>query len=53
MGIEYLRLAFLPTDVTVNGAALSLRSDLNAEGYTVRDLGNGDYAVAIRRMRSG
>ena len=52
-GIEYLRLAFLPTDVTVNGVALSLRSDLNAEGYTVRDLGNGDYAVNIRRMRSG
>jgi hypothetical protein len=52
-GIEYLRLAFLPTAVTVNGVMLSLRTDLNAEGYTVRDLGNGDYAVNIRRMRAG
>lgn len=52
-GIEYLRLAFLPIDVTVNGVALSLRTDLNEGGYTVRDLGNGDYAVNIRRMRNG
>jgi hypothetical protein len=52
-GIEYLRLAFLPTAVTVNGVMLSLRMDLDAEGYTVRDLGNGDYAVNIRRMRTG
>ncbi|MGZ6248571.1 MAG: choice-of-anchor R domain-containing protein, partial [Syntrophales bacterium] len=52
-GIEYLRLAFLPTVVTVDGVMLSLRTDLNAEGYTVRDLGNGDYAVNIRRMRAG
>ena len=46
-------LAFLPTDVTVNGVALTLRSDLNAEGYTVRELGGGDYAVSIGRARSG
>jgi len=26
---------------------------LNAEGYTLRDLGNGDYAVAIRRAHAG
>jgi hypothetical protein len=52
-GVEYLRLAFLPTAVTVNGVMLSLRTDLDAEGYTVRDLGNGDYAVNIRRMQSG
>ena len=52
-GIEYLRLAFLPSDITVDGVSLPLRSDLNAEGYTVRDLGNGDYAVTMRRMRTG
>jgi len=52
-GIEYLRLAFLPADVTINGEAIALRSDLNAEGYTVRELGNGDYAVAIKRARIG
>lgn len=52
-GTEYLRLAFLPTAISANGVKLSLRPDLKAEGYTVRNLGGGDYAVNIRRMRSG
>ena len=52
-GIEYLRLSFLPTNVTVDGIALSLRPDLNGEGYTVRNLGNGDYAFNIKRLRTG
>ena len=52
-GIEYLRLAFLPAEVTVGGVGLSLRPDLDGEGYTARNLGNGDYAVNIRRMRIG
>ena len=51
-GTEYLRLAFLPTGIT-GGVLLARRSGLNAEGYTVRDLGNGDYAVNIRRKRAG
>jgi hypothetical protein len=50
---EYLRLTFLPTGVTVGGAALAVRSDLSAEGYTVRSLGGGDYAVNVRRLRPG
>lgn len=52
-GIEYLRLAFIPTDISVNGVSLPLRFDLNAAGYTLRDLGNGDYAVNIRRAWAG
>jgi hypothetical protein len=52
-GTEYLRLAFRPTAVTAGGAKLTLRGDLSSEGYTVRDLGKGDYAVNIRRARSG
>ncbi len=52
-GTEYLRLAFLPSSIHVGGVVLTSRSDLNAEGYTVRDLGNGDYAVNIRRERAG
>ena len=44
VGTEYLRLAFEPTRITLNGAKLSLRPDLRAQGYTVRDLGGGDYA---------
>jgi len=52
-GTEYLRLAFRPASVTVGGASLSLRADLSAEGYTLRDLSRGDYAVTVRRTRSG
>ncbi|MBZ5545422.1 MAG: hypothetical protein LAO07_17370 [Acidobacteriia bacterium] len=52
-GTEYLRLAFRPSSISVKGVKLSLRPDLNAEGYTVRDLGKGDYAVNIRRMHAG
>jgi hypothetical protein len=37
----------------VKGAELSLGPDLNSEGYTLRDLGKGDYAVNIRRVRVG
>jgi len=52
-GIEYLRLAFRPTQVTLNGAKFILRSDLTTEGYTMRDLGGGDYSVYIRRNKAG
>ncbi|MCI0718715.1 MAG: hypothetical protein L0338_07030, partial [Acidobacteria bacterium] len=52
-GTEYLRLAFLPTSITVKGGKLSLRPNLKTEGYIVRKLGSGDHAVTIRRMRAG
>jgi hypothetical protein len=52
-GVEYLRLAFRPKQVTVGGAALAPRSDRDAEGYTLRDLGNGDYAVDVVRRHVG
>ena len=52
-GTEYLRLAFRPTTITVKAARLSLRPDLNSEGYTERSLGNGDFSVNIRRAHVG
>ena len=52
-GIEYLRVTFAPAAVTVGGVALPEVPDLSAEGYTVRSLGGGDYAVNVRRMRAG
>ena len=51
--VEYLRLTFAPSSVTVGGFALSEVPELGAEGYTIRSLGGGDYAVNIRRTRSG
>jgi hypothetical protein len=52
-GIEYLRLAFRPTRISLAGVPLSLRTDLDAKGYTLRSLGEKDYAVNIRRMQEG
>lgn len=52
-GTEYLRVAFRPVRVSVNRSYLALRPDLEVEGYTLRDLGNDDYALTIRRERSG
>jgi hypothetical protein len=52
-GTEYLRLAFQPTAITVNGVKLSLRPDLKSEGYTVKNLGNGDSALKIKRTKTG
>jgi hypothetical protein len=52
-GTEYLRLAFHPGSVLLEGVKLPLRSDLSSEGYTVRDLGRGDCALSIKRVRPG
>ena len=52
-GTEYLRVAFRPSSVMLNGVKLSLRHDLSSEGYSIRDLGRGDYALNVNRMRSG
>ena len=52
-GTEYLRLAFRPARITLEGARLPLRPDLDAAGYTLRRLADEDYAVNIRRLRGG
>jgi len=53
IGIVYLRLSFLPAEVTQNGAPWRRQPSLTAEGWTARALGNGDYAVAVRHIRHG
>ena len=52
-GTEYLRLAFKPSKVTLNGDPLLLRSDLTQEGYILKELGHDDYAVTIKREHNG
>ena len=52
-GTEFLRLAFKPAEITVNGVVIPPRADQSREGYTSRDLGNGDCAVNITRRRAG
>jgi prolyl oligopeptidase family protein len=46
--VETLRLSFAPRRVLAGPAALAVRDDLAAEGYVVRALAGGDYAVRIR-----
>jgi hypothetical protein len=50
---EYLRLAFKPAEITINGKRLSLRQDLTEEGYLVKELRNGDYALTIGHNDAG
>jgi hypothetical protein len=52
IGTEYLRLAFNPTRIMLNGTTISLSSD-NNEGYTLKNLGNNNYAITIKRRKAG
>ncbi len=45
---EVLRLAFRPTLIRADGRRLTERRDLDANGYTVAALSNGDCIVTIR-----
>ena len=51
IGTEFLRLAFKPTKILLNGKRLSLQK--HEQGYSTRSLGNGDYALTINRKKSG
>lgn len=52
-GIEFLRLSFKPASISVNGSKLSLITAPGKQGYTLKDLGNGDYAINIYRAKAG
>jgi hypothetical protein len=45
---EVLRLAFRPTSVRADGGRLKLRRSLDANGYALEPLGNGDFIVTLR-----
>jgi hypothetical protein len=47
-GIQYLRLAFKPAKITINGAVISESKDEKPDTYMLKDLGHGDYALTIR-----
>jgi hypothetical protein len=46
--VEVLRLAFVPRSITADGQPVSKRRDLQANGYTVKPLPNGDALISIR-----
>ena len=51
--IDYLRLNFKPGSITLNGNKISLNANTDTEGYTLRDLQGGDYALVIKRKKAG
>lgn len=52
-GIDYLRLAFKPVVITVGGVKIFLNPATGNSGYFLKDLGNGDYAIKIKRNSKG
>jgi hypothetical protein len=48
---EVLRLAFTPTSIQTDGQRLKQRKDLDANGYTIETLSNGDCIVTVRHDR--
>ena len=47
-GTEYLRLAFKPKQITLDGVVISESADMRPDSYLIKDLGKGDYAITIR-----
>jgi hypothetical protein len=52
-GTEYIKIAFKPTKIMLNGATIPLSSDNRKSGYLIKDLGDGDYSLTIKRVKAG
>ncbi|TKK65133.1 hypothetical protein FC093_20935 [Ilyomonas limi] len=52
-GIDYVRLSFKPMVITLDGKKISPGSKAGSESYTLRELGNGDYALQVNRLKAG
>jgi hypothetical protein len=51
-GVEYLRLSFRPVRVTINEKEILSGKVPATDGYILKKLGKGDYAVTIRHGKS-
>jgi O-glycosyl hydrolase len=52
-GIEYIRVAFKPLLVTLQGKVISQTKEPLQGTYTLKNLGDGDYSMAIYRDQPG
>lgn len=52
-GEEYLRLAFKPNTIRVNGKKIKPGKDHEKTAYSSRELGNGDFALTIYHRHAG
>jgi hypothetical protein len=51
-GTEYLRLAFKPATITVNGVEISMSNDLKHDTYSLKKLEHGDFALKIKHKKA-
>jgi hypothetical protein len=52
-GTEYLRLAFKPSRIELNGDMISGSRNLIPGTCILKRLGNGDYSLTIKHKKSG
>ena len=52
-GTEFIRLSFKPARITLNGTQIFNTPGSNEQGYTLKDLPGGDYAVNVNRKSAG
>ncbi|MEX6689961.1 hypothetical protein QTN47_20805 [Danxiaibacter flavus] len=52
-GTDYLRLSFKPVEITLDGEKILDTLRGGHDSYTIKNLGNGDYALRVNRVRSG
>ncbi len=52
-GTEYLRLAFRPERILINGKVMEESRDPGNDSFTLKELGNGDYSLIIRHKMAG
>jgi hypothetical protein len=52
-GMEFFRLSFKPDNIKLNGRPIMVENKMPEEGYTLRPLGNGDYALTLTRSSAG
>jgi hypothetical protein len=52
-GIEYLKLAFKPGQIIVNGNEITEDASLKPDTYKLEELDNGDYTLTIRHKANG
>ena len=51
-GTDYFRISFKPVDVLLNDVKLQ-EGQNNVPGFTLKDLGSGDYALIVKRNKAG
>jgi hypothetical protein len=52
-GKEYLRVAFRPEQISIDGVVISERENPDAGYFLLKDLGEGDYSLIIKHKKAG